>query len=355
MAKKRSNDRSPTKVTSRATTNVYEDSDSDRSEEEPRGSRDGRRSAVENDAPWRTDRKRGSDYGSHGSPYRSFIPDRRRERKSPHSGGHEDYWGRTGRRDRHHEGPSNSRVRRDRSSTPDLSYRESRLRTGVKSKDYDNREGRPYSRRDTYSPERWSPTIDDHRKRMKRTRTSPSRPSGLELRPRSSGIKKEKVLKPVQVDGLGIPVGLMKEQFSKDIHSFVKDMNPCVGYEKQKQEAKDRLQERIYDEYEVRGNADRVDEKYIKKCATKSLITWRHTLNKALDSGQGKPAGLNTKYWEELLKIRESEESKRKSQQMGNQARKRGLRNTTKDKIKQATLVKLVSKLSTLPIASSFT
>lgn len=151
------------------------------------------------------------------------------------------------------------------------------------------------------------------------------------------------MLKPIQVDGLGIPVGMMKEQFTKDINSFVKEMNPCVGYEKQKQEAKDRLQDRIYEEYEVHGEADRVDEKYIKKCATKALITWRHTLNKALDTGDRKPPALNTKYWEELERIRDSEESKRKSQQMGNQARKRGLRNSTKDKIKHAALVKLVS------------
>ena len=111
---------------------------------------------------------------------------------------------------------------------------------------------------------------------------------------------------------------------------------------------KDRLQDRIYDEYEVHGDADRVDEKYIKKCAMKSLITWRHALNKALDTGEGKPPELNKKYWEDLQKIRESEESKRKSKQMGNQARKRGLRNSTKDKIKQAALVKLVSLWTSL-------
>jgi hypothetical protein len=85
--------------------------------------------------------------------------------------------------------------------------------------------------------------------------------------------KREKVLKPREVDGLGIPVGMLKDQFNKDINSFFKEMNPCVGYDKQKQKAKDRLQERIYVEYEVHGEADRVDEKYIKKCGTKALIT----------------------------------------------------------------------------------
>ena len=217
------------------------------------------------------------------------------------------------------------------------------MRTGHGTR-YEDREGRHYSRRQTYSPEPRSPPSDDRRRRQKRARSSPSRPMADKIRGRSGGVKKEKILKPIQVDGLGIPVGLMKEQLSKDINSFVKEMNPCVGYEKQKQQAKDRLQDRIYDEYEVCGDADRLDEKYIKKCATKALITWRHTLNKALDIGEGKLPELNPKYWEELEKIRESEESKCKSQQIGNQARKRGLRNSTEEKIKQAALVKLVSE-----------
>lgn len=94
----------------------------------------------------------------------------------------------------------------------------------------------------------------------------------------------------------------------------------------------------------MHGEADRVDDKYIKKCATKALITWRHVLNKALDIGDGKPPELNVKYWEELQRIQESEESKRKSVQMGNQARKRGLRNSTKEKIKQSAVMKLISE-----------
>ena len=72
---------------------------------------------------------------------------------------------------------------------------------------------------------------------------------------------------------MGIPVGTMKDQFHKDINAFVKEMNHCVVYEKQRQQAKDRLQDRIYAEYEVHGEADRVDDKYIKKCGTKALIT----------------------------------------------------------------------------------
>jgi hypothetical protein len=36
------------------------------------------------------------------------------------------------------------------------------------------------------------------------------------------------------VDALSIPVGTLKDQFNKDINSFVKEINPCVGYDKQK-------------------------------------------------------------------------------------------------------------------------
>ena len=108
------------------------------------------------------------------------------------------------------------------------------------------------------------------------------------------------------------------------------------------------MQDRIYDEYEVHREADRVDKRYIKKCATKALITWRHTLNKALDTGKEKPPKLNINNSEESERIRESKESKRKSLQMGNQTRKRGLRNSTKEKIKQAVAVKLVSQCTEL-------
>jgi fumarate hydratase class II len=67
--------------------------------------------------------------------------------------------------------------------------------------------------------------------------------------------KREKVIKPIEVDAMDILVGTMKDQFNTDINSFIKEMNsfikemnsfikemnsfikemnPCVGYEKQK-------------------------------------------------------------------------------------------------------------------------
>lgn len=108
---------------------------------------------------------------------------------------------------------------------------------------------------------------------MKIEKSSPERRNPEHVGGRVSKMKKERVRKPLQVDGFGIPLGTMKDQFHKDVNTFIKELNPCVGYEKQKQCAKDRLLERIYAEYEVHGKADRVDEKYIKKLATKSLIT----------------------------------------------------------------------------------
>ena len=347
MPKRKSSDRSLVKMTLKSTKNVYEDFDSERSDQEVFRSRDGRGSGFENDAGRRKVRKRGDDYSSDDFPYNSPRRDLLRDRRSPHGGVHEDYYGRRGRPDRHQDGRNIPRYGRDRSPPAETSYRESRVRHG-QGRRYDSLEGRHFTWQDTYSLTRRSLASDDRRGRMKRSRSTPLQVDAEEMRGRSGARKRKIVKKPVQLDALGIPMGLMKDQFSKDINSFVKDMNPCIGYEKQKQKAKDRLHDRIYDDYEVHGEVDKVDEKYIKKCATKALITWQHTLNKALDTGDGKPPELSMKYWEELQRIRESEASKRKSQQMGNQVRKRGLRNTTKEKLKQAAVVKLVSERTEL-------
>jgi hypothetical protein len=198
------------------------------------------------------------------------------------------------------------------------------------------------------SPRRQNPRTESRRRRPEGDRKIPNRPHAQQVEDKLTARKREKVRKTIEVDALGIPVETMKDQLSRDISAFVKEMNSCVGYDKQKQTTKDRLQDRIYAEYEVHGESDRVDERYIKKCGTKALITWRHTLNKAVDNGEIKPPELNIKYWEELKKIRETEDSKKKSVLMGNQARNRGLRNSTKERIRQAATVKLVRYLTTL-------
>jgi hypothetical protein len=59
--------------------------------------------------------------------------------------------------------------------------------------------------------------------------------------------------------------------------------------------------------------------------------------------GEKKPPELYSNFWEELKKIREIEDSKKKSVLMGNQAKNRGLKNSTKEKIGQSAVVKLVS------------
>jgi hypothetical protein len=53
-----------------------------------------------------------------------------------------------------------------------------------------------------------------------------------------------------------------------------------------------------------------------------------------VDLGEKKPPELNVKFWEQLKKKRETEDSKKKSVQMGNQAWNRGLQNSTKEKIR---------------------
>lgn len=210
MAKKRSADRSPMKVTSRGPMNVYEDSDSDKSEEIIVRGREKRGSAVEHDGSWRRERNRGDDYDSDDMRYRSPREDRRQRFRSPPRGVHDEYYARGRCHDRNNEGPGSSRVRRERSPTGEMSYRDSGGRSG-QCKDYDERDGRKYSWKDLYSTSRRSPNTEDRHGRMNRGRSSPYRPQAEEVRLKSRVRKRKKVLKPIQVDGLGIPVGLMKD------------------------------------------------------------------------------------------------------------------------------------------------
>ena len=233
-------------------------------------------------------------------------------------------------------------MKKERSLTPEGYQHESRGHN-AEDRSYGNVRGRQYSWHSRESPRRETPRKEDRHGQTSSGKVIPERAERQPIWNRMIEKKKDTLKKPVELDAFGIPVGTMKDQFHKDINAFVKEMNPCVGYEKQKQQAKDRLQERIYVEYDVYGDTDRVDKKYIKKCGMKALITWRHALNKAVDMGEKKPPELNDKFWEELKEIRKSEESKKKSMLMGNQARNRGLWNSTKDKIRQAAIVKLVS------------
>jgi hypothetical protein len=115
MVKKRSPERSPLRFTSKAPKNVYEDSGTDKSEDEILRGRDSRGLRYENDSAWRTAGKRREEYESDGSAYRSPRYDRRQETRSPHGGVHDNYYAGRGRRERPHEGPSTRKLRQKRS------------------------------------------------------------------------------------------------------------------------------------------------------------------------------------------------------------------------------------------------
>jgi hypothetical protein len=74
-------------------------------------------------------------------------------------------------------------------------------------------------------------------------RSSPSHAEAEQVGASLASRKRERVKKPIEVGTLGIPLGTMKDQFNWDmkdqfnwdINSFVKEMNPCLGYDKQKQ------------------------------------------------------------------------------------------------------------------------
>jgi hypothetical protein len=342
MAKSRSKPRSPVPSPHKEAKNVYEDSDTDNSDIEILKGGDSGGHRYGGDSGRRQEKRRRTEYDSDRERFRSPPPRRREGRRSPPSRFTEDRYRRKERRERAEEGPSSSRVKKERSITPEGYHRENRGHSG-NDRSYEDDRGRQYSWYSWESPRRETPRREDRPRRLHSVKVTPECADADQVRSRVNEKKNGTLKKPVEVDAFGIPVGTMKDQFHRDINAFVKEMNPCLGYEKQKQQAKDRLQDRIYAEYDVHGDADRVDEKYIKKCVTAALITWRHSLNKAVDMGEKKPPELNDRFWEELTQIRKSEASKKKSVFMGNQARNRGLRNSTKDKIRQAAIVKLVS------------
>jgi hypothetical protein len=342
MGKKKSTEEAPVWPLRRPADNVYEDSDSDKGmAAKLLGTAENREDrAFDNERRSWKRRKEDNYEDVHvsGSPRTQRWYDRR---SSPPAAD-DDYYHRKENRPKAFNSAGTSTGRRHRSQTPEGSWRASREVRGY-DRDVQYLRRATYSRYGDDSPRRPNPGNDDLQIVDASDRMSPQRGHGRHVAGRVTGRKQEKMKKPIEVDALGIPFGTMKDQFVKDISAFVKEMNPSLGFDKQKQKAKDCLHERINSEYEVQGDADRVDEKYIKKSGTKALITWRHSLNKAVDLGENKPPELSAAFWEELTEIRKTEASKKKSAQMGNQARNRGLRNSTKEKIRQSASLKLVS------------
>jgi hypothetical protein len=90
---------------------------------------------------------------------------------------------------------------------------------------YEERQQRQYSWYSEDSPRRRSPLKEERHGCLQSGRISPNRSQAEQVDAKVMDRRKEKVKKPIQVDTLGIPMGTMKDQFTKDINAFVKEMN----------------------------------------------------------------------------------------------------------------------------------
>ena len=102
--------------------------------------------------------------------------------------------------------------------------------------------------------------------------------------------------RPVQLDGKGIPMGKMMKPFKADVKSMARAIDPSEGYVGQTAEAKEKLMERILDEYEFHGGSGKVSEAYIKIVVGKALIKYRHELSKLVDAGSNKPHDILSEF-----------------------------------------------------------
>jgi hypothetical protein len=85
--------------------------------------------------------------------------------------------------------------------------------------------------------------------------------------------------KYVELDKNGKPQGKMVDLVKHDVHAFTKELDPNLGWEKQKDEAKKRLKHRLDAEYQFGRECNLLGEKYWQKHVAKGLISFRFNLN----------------------------------------------------------------------------
>jgi hypothetical protein len=146
----------------------------------------------------------------------------------------------------------------------------------------------------------------------------------------------------IQVDASGKPVGKMYATFRSDIATFAKELDPSKSYEGQTQDARDRLEDRIYTEWELYGDSTKVSKKWLKTEAGKALINNRFTLGRLILAREDKPPEINKQHWDDLVKMRNKPSWLAKSKTMASIAKKRGVRNSTHVKVEHTVSNRLV-------------
>jgi hypothetical protein len=140
-----------------------------------------------------------------------------------------------------------------------------------------------------------------------------------------------------------VPVEKMAEVFKKDIAACAREFDPLVQWESQSDDAKNRLQNRIYPDYHCYGKYSIVSEKYLKREVGGCIRTHQFYLRKLIDEGKPKPPEIRQDFWERLVEDMGTKEAQEKSTTMASIAKNRGQRNNTKKRVEQATTLQLVS------------
>jgi hypothetical protein len=116
-------------------------------------------------------------------------------------------------------------------------------------------------------------------------------------------------------------------------------MDPSKNYE---EDARRRLEERIYGDWEIYGNSNRISDKWLKSEVGKCHINHRFILGKLILAGEPKPPEVLEQHWKDLVAKTNQPSWLEKSKSMATIAQKRGIRNSTRTKVEKAVSVRLV-------------
>ena len=105
----------------------------------------------------------------------------------------------------------------------------------------------------------------------------------------------------------------------------------------------------VMSEWEIKGkgNGKKIDEMWFQKIVTKVLINFRFRLGRLIDTKAPKPPEVSTECWNDLVKWRASELSKKKSAQMRSISQRRASKASQMQGLREAALVRLVCSLPT--------
>lgn len=107
-----------------------------------------------------------------------------------------------------------------------------------------------------------------------------------------------------------------------------------------------------YTEWEIKGkgNGKKIDEMWFQKIVTKVLINCRFRLGRLIDTKAPKPPEVTTECWNDLVRWRTSELSKKKSAQRRSISRRRAFKASQMQGLREAALVRLVSTPSHMSV-----